>query len=50
VFQNEVLKNIFGRKPEEATGGWRKYKLRSFTLNTVRMEQSECRVCGKEAR
>jgi hypothetical protein len=30
VFENWLLRNIFGPKRDEVTGEWKKYKMRSF--------------------
>jgi hypothetical protein len=36
VFENKVLRRIFGPKREEVTGGWRKLLMRSFVICTLR--------------
>jgi hypothetical protein len=32
VFENKVLRGIFGLKREEVTGRWRNYIMRSFKI------------------
>jgi hypothetical protein len=36
VFENRVLRKIFGLKRDEATGGWRKCIIRSLITFTLR--------------
>jgi hypothetical protein len=36
VFENRVLRRIFGRKKDEVTGGWRKPRKRNFVICTLR--------------
>ena len=33
VFENRVLRGIFGRKRDEVTGKWRKVQMRSLVIN-----------------
>jgi hypothetical protein len=35
VFENRVLRRIFGPKRDEVTGGWRNYIMKSFTTCTL---------------
>jgi hypothetical protein len=35
VFENRVLRRIFGPKRDEETGGWRKLHMRSFKACTL---------------
>jgi hypothetical protein len=35
VFENRVLRGIFGLKRDEVIGGWRKLQMRSFITCTV---------------
>jgi hypothetical protein len=35
VFQNKVLRKIFGPKRDEVTGNWRNYIMRSLMICTV---------------
>jgi hypothetical protein len=34
VFENRVLRKMFGIKKDEITGGWRKFNIRSFITCT----------------
>jgi hypothetical protein len=36
VFENRVLRRIFGPKRDEVTGGWKKCIMRSFVICTLR--------------
>jgi hypothetical protein len=36
VFENKVLRRIFGSKRDEVTGGWRNCITRSFVIYTLR--------------
>jgi hypothetical protein len=36
VFENRLLRKIFGPKRDEVAGGWRKLQVRSFITCTVR--------------
>jgi hypothetical protein len=36
MFENKVLRRIFGPKRDEVTGGWRKLITRSFMICTLR--------------
>jgi hypothetical protein len=36
VFENRVLRKIFGPKRDEVTGEWRKLHMRSFVICTLR--------------
>jgi hypothetical protein len=49
VFENRVLRGIFGPKRVEVTGEWR--KLRSGELHSRSNKESEvCGACGKHGR
>jgi hypothetical protein len=56
VFENRVLRRIFGPKRDEVTGGWRKLKNEGFrnlysSLSTIRMIKSRrMRWAGHVAR
>jgi hypothetical protein len=55
VFENSVMRRIFGPKSDEVTGGWRKlhneerHKLLS-SLSIIRMIKSRMRWAGHAAR
>jgi hypothetical protein len=36
VFENRVLRRIFGPKRDEVTGGWRKVQMRSYVVCMLR--------------
>jgi hypothetical protein len=35
VYENRVLRKIFGPKTEEVAGEWRRYIMRSFMVSTL---------------
>jgi hypothetical protein len=41
VFENRVLRRIFGPKRKEVTGGWRKLYNESFITCTLHQEKLE---------
>jgi hypothetical protein len=36
VFENRVLRRIFGPRREEVTGGWKNCRMRSFVICNLR--------------
>jgi hypothetical protein len=48
VFENRVLRRIFGPKRDEVTGGWRNLHNLYFSPNVIRVEDEMGRECSKD--